>query len=174
MLIKYIQIGIRNLLKHKAYSGINIIGLAIGMTCFILIAIYIQWELSYDKYHQYGEHIYRIVLNPGSFVYQNKDGFNCTPAALMPVLLDECPEIVNGTRISKNSCLIHFNENACIEDRFYYADPDFLNMFSFPLIAGNIETALQNPFSVILTESMARKYFGQSRSINRSVIQLPE
>jgi putative ABC transport system permease protein len=169
MLIKYIQIGIRNLLKHKAYSGINIIGLAIGMTCFILIAIYIQWELSYDKYHQYGEHIYRIVLNPGSFVYQNKDGFNCTPAALMPVLLDECPEIVNGTRISKNSCLIHFNENACIEDRFYYADPDFLNMFSFPLIAGNIETALQNPFSVILTESMARKYFGQSNPIGQTI-----
>lgn len=148
---------------------INIIGLAIGMTCFILIALYIQWELSFDKYHQNGQDIYRIVLNPGNFVYQNKDGFNCTPAALMPVLKQECPEIVNGTRIEKNSCLIHFNENSCNEDRFYYADPDFLKMFNFPLIAGNIETALQNPFSVLLTESMARKYFGLSDPIGQTI-----
>ena len=111
---------------------INIIGLAIGMTCVILIAYYIQWELSFDKYHQHGEHIYRIVLNPGTFAYQNKDGFNCTPATLIPVLKDECPEIVNGTRISKSSCFIHCNENSYVEDRFFYADPDFLKMFSFP------------------------------------------
>ena len=169
MFKKYIQIAIRNLKKNKAYSMINIIGLAIGMTCFILIALYIQWELSFDKYHQHGKDIYRIVLNPGTFAYQNKDGFNCTPAALIPVLKQECPEIVNGTRIEKNSCLIHFNENAYNEDQFYYADPDFLKMFSFPLIAGNIETALQKPFSVLLTESTARKYFGQSNPIGRTI-----
>jgi putative ABC transport system permease protein len=169
MLIKYIKFAIRNLQKNKAYSVINIIGLAIGMTCFILIAFYIQWELSFDKYHQHGEHIYRIVLNPGTFVYQNKDGFNCTPAALIPVLKKECPEIINGTRIEKNSCLIHFNEKSYNEDRFFYADPDFLRMFSFPLISGNIETALQNPFSVILTESMAWKYFGTSDPLGQTI-----
>ena len=169
MFIKYIKFAIRNLQKNKSSSIINIIGLAIGMTCFILIALYIQWELSFDKYHQHGEHIYRIVLNPGTFFYQNKDGFNCTPAALIPVLKQECPEIINGTRIEKNSCLIHFNEKSYNEDRFFYADPDFLKMFSFPLISGNIETALQNPFSVILTESMARKYFGTSNPLGQTI-----
>jgi putative ABC transport system permease protein len=169
MFENYLKTAMRNIIKHRSYSMINIIGLAIGMTCFILIALYIQWELSFDKYHQNGKDIYRIVLNPGTFAYQNKDGFNCTPAALMPVLKQECPEIVNGTRIEKNSCLIHFNENSYNEDRFYYADPDFLKMFNFPLIAGNIETALQNPFSVLLTESMARKYFGQSNPIGQTI-----
>ncbi|MBN1779513.1 ABC transporter permease, partial [bacterium] len=169
MLINYIKTAIRNIIKHRSYSIINIIGLAIGMTCFILIAFYIQWEFSFDKYHRHGKDMFRIVLNPCTFVYQNKDGFNCTPAALMPVLKQECPEIVNGTRIEKNSCLIHFNENSCNEDRFYYADPDFLKMFNFPLIAGNIETALQNPFSVLLTESMARKYFGQTNPVGQTI-----
>lgn len=168
MFIKY-KAAIRILQKNKAYSVINIIGLAIGMTCFILIAFYIQWELSFDKYHQHGEHIYRIVLNPGTFVYQNKDGFNCTPAALIPVSKEECPEIVNGTRILKNSCFIHLNENSYVEDQFFYADPDFLKMFSFPLISGNIKTALQNPYSLILTESMARKYFGYSDPIGQTI-----
>ncbi|MBN2709828.1 MAG: ABC transporter permease [Calditrichaceae bacterium] len=169
MFKNYLKTAIRNIIKHRSNSIVNIIGLAIGMTCFILIALYIQWELSFDKYHQNGQDIYRIVLNPGTFAYQNKDGFNCTPAALIPVLKQECPEIINGTRIEKNSCLIHFNENSYNEDRFYYADPDFLKMFSFPLIAGNIETALQNPFSVLLTESMARKYFGQSDPIGQTI-----
>ncbi|MBN2202554.1 ABC transporter permease [bacterium] len=165
----YLKTAVRNIIKHRSYSMINIIGLAIGMTCFMLIALYIQWELSFDKYHPHGKDIYRIVLNPGTFVYQNKDGFNSTPATLMPVLKQECPEIEYGTRIEKNSCLIHFNGNSCNEDRFYYADPDFMKMFDFPLIAGNIETALQNPFSVLLTESMARKYFGKFNPIGRTI-----
>jgi len=169
MFKNYLKTAIRNIIKHRSNSMVNIIGLAIGMTCFILIVLYIQWELSFDKYHQNGQDIYRIVLNPGTFAYQNKDGFNCTPAALIPVLKQECPEIVNGTRIEKNSCLIHFNEKSYNEDRFFYADPDFLKMFSFPLISGNIESALKNPFSVILTESMARKYFGSSDPLGRTI-----
>ena len=169
MFKNYIKIAMRNIRKYRSYSIINIIGLVIGMTCFILIAVYIQWELSFDKYHKNGKDIYRIVLNPGTFAYQNKDGFNCTPAKLMPVLKQECPEIVYGSRIDKNSCLIHFNENSYNEDRFFYTDPDFLKMFSFPLVAGNIETALQNPYSVILTESMAQKYFGQSNPIGQTI-----
>ncbi|MBN1996640.1 ABC transporter permease [candidate division KSB1 bacterium] len=169
MFKNHIKTAIRNIKKYRSYSIINIIGLAIGMTCFLLIALYIQWELSFDKYHQNGKDIYRIVLNPGSFAYQNKDGFNCTPAALIPVLKQECPEIVNGTRIEKNSCLIHINENSYNEDRFFYADPDFLKMFSLPLVAGNKETVLQNPYSVILTESMARKYFGRSNPIGQTI-----
>ena len=169
MLKNYIRTALRNVIKHKTYSIINIAGLAIGMACFILIALYIQYELSYDTFHVNGDQIYRIVLNPGNFVYQGRDGFNVTPAPLMPTLKAECPEIVHITRLYKNSHFIQCEQKAFIENRFFYADPDFLRMFSFPLIAGNAENALDDPNSVLLTESMAKKYFGDVNPVGKRI-----
>ena len=102
MLKNYLKIALRNITKNKTYSIINISGLAIGMACFIFIIFYIQYELSYDKFNKNGDQIYRVILNPGNTAYQGKDGFNVTPAPLVPVIKTECPEIVNASRVYKD------------------------------------------------------------------------
>ncbi len=171
MLKNYFKIACRNIGKNKAYSIINISGLAIGMACFIFIALYIQYELSYDKFNENGDQIYRIILNPGNTAYQGKDGFNVTPGPLVPVLKTECPEIVHASRVVKDfpDPLVQYGENSFIEKKFFYADPDFLLMFSFPLISGNPKTALSEPYSVLITEEMANKYFGSRNPVGKSL-----
>ena len=172
MLRNYLKIALRNISKNKAYSIINISGLAIGMACFILIIFYIKFELSYDKFNKNGDQIYRIILNPGNTAYQGKDGFNVTPAPLVPVLKTECPEIVHASRVYKAfpDPLVQYGENSVVEKKFFYADPDFLSMFSFPLISGNPKTALSEPYSVLITKETANKYFGNRNPVGKSLI----
>ena len=171
MLKNYFKIAFRNIGKNKAYSTINISGLAIGMACFIFIALYIQYELSYDKFHKNGDQIYRIILNPGNTAYQGKAGFNVTPAPLVPVLKTECPEIIHASRVYKGfpDPLVQSGENSFIEKKFFYVDPDFLLIFSFPLISGNPKTALSKPYSVLITQEIAHKYFGNSNPVGKSL-----
>lgn len=171
MLKNYFKIALRNISKNKAYSIINICGLAIGMACFIFIALYVQYELGYDKFNENGNQIYRIILNPGNTAYQDKDGFNVTPAPLVPVLKTECSEIVHASRVYKDypDPLVHYRENSFVEKKFFYVDPDFLSMFSFPLISGNPKTALSEPYSVLITQETANKYFGNRNPVGKSL-----
>lgn len=170
MLNNYLKIALRNIRKNKTYSIINISGLAIGMACFIFAVLYIQYELSYDKYHKNGDQIYRIYLDLGT-AFQGKDGVNVTPGPLVPVLKTECPEIVNGSRVFKElpEPLIKYGENSFIEKKVFYVDPDFLSMFDFPLISGNPKTALIEPNSILVTEEIAKKYFGNSNPVGKSL-----
>ncbi len=171
MLKNYLKIALRNITKNKTYSIINISGLAIGMACFIFIIFYIQYELSYDKFNKNGDQIYRVILNPGNTAYQGKDGFNVTPAPLVPVIKTECPEIVNASRVYKDfpDPLVQYGENSFVEKKFFYADPDFLSMFSYPLISGNPKTALSEPYSVLITQETANKYFGNRNPVGKSL-----
>jgi putative ABC transport system permease protein len=170
MLKNYLKIALRNIIKNKAYSIINISGLAIGMACFIFIALYIQYELGYDKFNENGDQIYRIILNPGNTAYQGKPGFNVTPAPLVPALKAECPEIVHASRVYKAfpEPLVQYGENSFVEKKFFYIDPDFLSMFTFPLLTGNPNTALNKPYSVLITREMANKYFGNKNPLGKS------
>jgi putative ABC transport system permease protein len=153
MFKNYLLVTVRNLKKNSTYSLLNIIGLAIGMTAFILIALYVQYELSFDKHHKNADRIYRVVREERAF----------TPAPLGPALKEKIPEVDSVARILRSShTLISREQNHFLEEEFYWADPETFEIFSIPFISGNPETALDDPSSIVLSQKSAKKYFGDA------------
>ena len=154
MLKHYFTIGTRHLLRHKHYAVLNILNLAVGMACAVLIGLYIQDERRYDRYHANADRIYRIV-----------NGTNAkTTSALGPALQRLMPEVQSFVRLSPPSggWVIRYEDQSFFEDRVFWADPELFGIFDFPLVQGNPEQALRDPWTVVITESMARKYFGSA------------
>ncbi len=164
MLINYIKIAFRNLLRHKAFSFINIAGLAIGMTCSIFILLWVREELSYDKFNANFEKVYRLTCNVGDFKAA------VSPAGMAVGLKNEMPAIKNITRISKpQGGVFEVGTQKFQEKRLIYADSNFLEMFNYPLLKGDKNSALQNPGGILITENMARKYFGQEEPMGKII-----
>ncbi len=167
MFKNYSKVALRNIKRYKVFSFINITGLTIGLTCTILMLIYIHHELSSDKFHKNAENIYRIVHKTG------EDWNALTPGALKPALQDEMPEVISAVRVCPWGGYIDFNGSISYEDRrytennFFIVDPEFLDTFTFPLISGNPEKALSEPFSIVLTRKMAEKYFGKEAPMGK-------
>jgi putative ABC transport system permease protein len=170
MFRNFLKIAIRNFVKHKVYSLINISGLAIGMASVILIGLYIQDELSYDRYHKNADRIYRFTKSSDGSAIPSWIG---TPAPLAPALKAKFPEIENYVRFDpfgfKNKTLISYKQKSFYEERFYLADPSLFEVFDFKLVKGNPETALVNPTDLIITESIAKKYFGSEEAIGKTI-----
>jgi putative ABC transport system permease protein len=162
MLKNYFKIAFRNLLRHKAYSLINISGLAIGMACSILILLWVQNERSYDRFHANAPHLYRVTAQAGEF----KVAIN---AAGMPGgLKQEIPAIKSFVRLTTLSTkLFETGDRKFEEKRVFYADSNFLELFSFRLLKGNPKTALLNVNGVLITESIAMKYFGREEALGK-------
>jgi len=152
MLRSYIKTALRNIKKYKVYSFINIAGLAVGMACCILIFLWIQDELSYDRFHDNTDRIYRVVSS------LEGEWTSTSPWAISDVLKDDFPEIVRSTRFRTNNLLARYEESSHYEE-VGFVDPDFLHMFSFPLLQGNPDTALSGRDSIILSEKASRRYF---------------
>jgi len=149
-------------MRHKAFSLINISGLAIGMACSILILLWVQNELSYDRFHKNANEIYRIVANAGDF----KVAIN--PAPMSEELQAKMPLIKNTVRLTSPSTNVFEVGNRKFEEKkVFYADSTFLQVFSFPLVKGNPATALQRVDGVLITEDMAKKYFGQEDALGK-------
>ncbi len=171
MLKNYFKIALRNLIKHRIISLINILGLSIGFTCCILLVLFIQHELSYDKFHSQYDQIYRadLVYNFGG---SGSAGI-ATPTALLPALLREVPETKTGVRIFNSGnfrpLVVKHQDKIFQESRFFYADSTFFEVFDFELIKGDPKQALKNPESVILTQSTAEKYFGATDPIGKTI-----
>jgi putative ABC transport system permease protein len=164
MIRNYLKIAWRNIMRHRAYSLINISGLAIGMACSILILLWVQHELSYDRFHKNADELYRITGNAGDF----KAAVN--PAAMPAGLKAQMPVIKNTVRLSHISTnLFEVADKKFEEKRVFYADSTFLEVFSFPLIKGNAKTALQRVDGVLITEDMAKKYFGKEEAIGKTL-----
>jgi putative ABC transport system permease protein len=168
MLKSYLLIGFRNLQKHLSYSIINIVGLSLGLTTCLLLYIWINHELSYDQFHSKADQIYR-----GSMEYSFGGQIaktSVSPTALLPALLT-FPEIEAGVRIANpagwNTFIVRHEDNLFQEDHFYFADSSFFKVFDFNLIKGNADKALNEPYSVIVTENAARKYFGSADPIGK-------
>jgi len=162
MLKNYFKIAFRNIIRHKAFSAINISGLAIGMASSILILLWVQNELSYDRFHKNADQLYRITCSAGDF----KAAVNC--AGMPGGLKDQMPEIESFVRLSHpTTILFEAGERKFTEERTFYADSNFLQFFSFPLLKGAIATAMQRPDAVLLTEEMAIKYFGKEDPIGK-------
>jgi len=158
----YFKLAYRNIIKDKAYSIINISGLAIGLASSILILLWVQNELSYDRFHKNASQIYRITGDFGDLkIALNAEGM---PAGLK----EEMPIIKNTVRLSEISkVLLEADNKRFEEERVFYADPSFMDVFSFPLVQGDRATALKQPDGVLITQQMAVKYFGSQNPIGK-------
>ncbi|WP_422107617.1 ABC transporter permease [Winogradskyella sp.] len=167
MLRNYFKIAFRNLLKNKVYSAINIGGLAIGMACFLLIALFIQNELSYDRYHEKADNIYRVIHNRNT---DNSDPWVWGNAPIGPALKSDFPEIIEKVQFSgRSDILLTYEENSFQESECFYVDATVFDVFSWSLIYGDAETALETPYSIVLTETTAKKYFGNQNPVGKTI-----
>lgn len=161
MFNNYLKIAWRSMIKHKGHSLINITSLMIGFSCFILIGLFVQYELSYDRYHEKAEQIYRVVTK---IDYADGSGteniWNCTPMPLKSAIQNDFPEVLSATRVYLRSGVARYEDQIHFERKLFLVDPEFFEIFSFPLLKGNAETALNDPTSVVLTQEAALKYFG--------------
>lgn len=166
MLKNYFKIALRSLWRHKIFSLINIMGLAMGMTACILIYLYVSFELSYDSFHQNADRIYRVVSDlktPDELIRQNG------PApAVAPNIKDEFPEVSSFVRITNwDDIAVRKGSIKLIEKRITWADSSFFEIFNFGLVKGDPRTALRDPHTVVLSERTARKYFGETDPVGQ-------
>ena len=166
MLTSYLKIAIRNMKRHKVYSLINILGLAVGMTCVILIFLWIQDEMRYDRFHEKADRIYRVI---NTSEWEGKRSmFVYTAAGIGPALVNDYPDIVDAVTIDKRHVVIQ-NRKKRFFETVIYTDPQILEIFSFPLVKGDPETALARPNAIVISEEMARKYFGDENPIGKAL-----
>ncbi|MCL4511471.1 MAG: ABC transporter permease [Bacteroidetes bacterium] len=175
MLKNYLKIAFRNILRNKVYSFINIAGLAVGMAACITIFVYVQHEYSYDSFNKKADRIYRI--NERMNLNGKSIKVALSPATLGPFLLDEFPQIESMVRLdafdlisSIGSPPLRYREKVLRASHFVLADSTFLDVFSFKMVQGNPESALDAPFSVVLTKEAAQKLFGGENPIGKSII----
>jgi len=166
MLKNYFKIALRNLIKYKKYSLINILGLAIGLASVILILLWVQDELSYDKFHTHSKQIYLSVRS------ELGDPSVSTSMQLGPTLTAEIPEVLNATAYvtlpAAYQCFLQHGEKG-FNELLGLVDPQFFNIFSYEFLSGDIQSSLTDLNSLIITEQIAQKYFGNSDVVGKSL-----
>ncbi|WP_207515686.1 ABC transporter permease [Longitalea luteola] len=178
MIKNYLTVAFRNLFRSKVYSLINIFGLAIGMAAGFFIFQYVYFESSYDKFHTNADRLYRINMSySGSFAHLGATA--ATHPAVAPAMKAEFPEVVDYVRLVppnvflKTAVVSYTDEDGQTkrfnESDFYFAENSFFNVFSFPLLVGDAATALQKPGSIVLTATMAKKYFGNADPVGKTI-----
>ena len=164
----HFKIAWRNLIKNKVYSGINIIGLAIGLTAGFLILQYVNFEHSYDKFHSKKNSIYRVVADldtPSSGKMESS-----RPAcAVPPHMEEEFPEVISAVRFMRLELAVRKDEVKLVEDKAAAADKAFFEVFDFDLLQGDKKSVLQEPYSVVLTQETANRYFGNESAIGKTI-----
>ena len=167
MLKNYLKIALRNLRRQKGYAFINVFGLAVGMAVCLLIVLFIQEERSYDQFHENADRIYRVHIVRGEG--EQRSVSNNLPEPVAPLMYESLPEVEAFVKVSGPyaEVLITTNDRQRYEDRFMQASPAFFEVFSYKAIAGNLDTALDEPGSVVLTESAARTYFGDEDPVGQ-------
>ncbi len=166
MLRNYITVAFRNLIRQKGFAIINVLGLTIGLTVSAVIILYIVHELGYDRFHENAKKIYRVTIN--GEISGQKLNVAVTSPPFGPALVNDFPEVVDYTRINPpENALFAFDDGRYYEDDILYADSSFFRIFTIPLIQGDPETALAVPRSIVLTESLARKYFGEEFPVGK-------
>lgn len=160
----------RNIKRSKAYSALNILGLAVGLAVFILIMLFVRTETSYDRYHANGRNIYRIVQEQPGNVYLGSNVFAVTPGPLAAAMARDFPEVLKATRIDNwGNVLVRVGEKSFLESEIHWTDPQTFEIFSFPVVRGEGGSALKDPFSVLLSESAAARFFGGDDPVGRTL-----
>ncbi|MDX1410097.1 MAG: ABC transporter permease, partial [Saprospiraceae bacterium] len=174
MLRNYFKIAWRNLLRNRSYALINIVGLAIGLACFMLIMLFVRDELGYDRFHEDGDRIYRVALErkyPGRSRH-----YAIIPHSYAEAIHKEYPEVETTCRLfyfQGNNFTMKIGDQLYEEDQFMWADTTFFEMFGIPLLLGEPDKVLSKPNNVVLTESTARKLFGDRDPVGE-VIDIPQ
>ncbi len=163
----YFKIAVRNLRKNTAFSFINIFGLAIGLTSFMLISAFVYNELSYDKYPENAKDIYRVKLS--TIGNGSVDVYPMVDVAVGEGIKRAFPEVQASTRLSTAIDFIKYDDKQFKENQLAYVDSNFLQMFSIPLIEGNIQNALVQPNSIVISKAFAKKYFGDREALGKSL-----
>jgi len=171
MLKPFYRTAVRTLLKRKLYSAINIAGLALGMTAFLLISIYVLHERSYDNFHVKGDRIFRLKLNMFSEGILETEAAG-VGAAVGPDLKSIFPEIQKYVRLRRNQVMLSYKETVFRETTVFFGSEDFFTVFSIPLIKGTDATALREPWKVAVSESFAKKYFGNEDPMGKVLTNL--
>ncbi len=169
MIRNYFKIAWRNLIKNKIYTVINLTGLTIGMTCFILITLFIQFELSYDQEHEKSDRIFRVVQQQVGNEYRGTDFFALAPNPLGVALKEDYPQVEAVTNINQSFALL-VNENKSFSEQGILTDKHIFDVFTIPVLQGDPKKALEDPNSIVLTESLALKIFGSISVIDRSIL----
>ncbi|MEN6311850.1 MAG: ABC transporter permease, partial [Acidobacteriota bacterium] len=168
LLWNYVKIALRKIQRQKGYAFINIAGLALGMACALLVLLWVQYEFSYDRFHANAGTLYRVEQDMPA--PNGKFHINATPYGMAAELKAEIPEIKDAARRSNpGEMLVRRGDRAFYEDGIRAVDPSFLRMFTFPAVEGDIETALRDPGSIAVTETMARKYFGAGNPVGQTL-----
>lgn len=166
MFKNYMLIAIRNIFRNKLSSTVNILGLAFGICSALLIFLWVNDELDYDHFHANTDRLYRVMENQ-----QYTDGklytFSATPAPMAPFIKDKYPEIEKASRFTWDiTSLFQFGDKSFYETG-KYVDQDFIEMFSFPFVSGEPTTALKEKNSIVITEKVAKKYFGTGEALGK-------
>ena len=171
MIQNYLKIALRGIKKNKGYSFINILGLSIGMACFMLIMLFVHWELSYDGFHENVENKYRVIVRTNSGTYNfGKTTMGVIPAPMAATMAEEYPEVVQITRVHRARNHLFIHDTARFEETGLYADENFLKIFSFPLARGTAITALREPMTMVITRELGAKYFGHEDPMGKILI----
>ena len=168
MIKNYFKIAFRNLWRHKSFSLINIVGLAIGLTAGFLIFMYVKFEMSYDDFHKNKNEIYRVVADiktPTETLH-----WSSSTAPLGPAMQADFPVVKANTRIFNFSFLVQNKDTKFQENNVVLAEPSLFKIFTFPLIKGDVNKALEAPYSVVMTETLAKKYFGSEDPMGKSLL----
>jgi len=185
LILNSIKVSLRKMRRQKWYSLISITGLAVGIACSVLILLWVRHELSYDRFHNNTEHIYRVIMEDNL-----NDGISIhpwLPFPLCPALENKFPEITAATRYRPEDMVVRYKNNSHTETRFLTVDPSFFKIFSFSFLMGNPDDSFSNPNSIIIRDTMAEKYFGDEDPVGKvlnlsgradlsvsSVVHIPE
>jgi putative ABC transport system permease protein len=168
MFKNYFKIAFRNLWKHRAFSFINIMGLTVGMTACFLIFLYVRFEVSYDSFHAKADRIYRVVADiktPTEVIHSGVPAW-----AVPPHMAADLQEVESYVRVMNQPLLVRKGELKFQEDNLGIADSAFFQVFSFPLLHGDPKTALNDPFTMVLSETTAKKYFGNTDPMGQTLL----
>jgi putative ABC transport system permease protein len=170
MIKNYLKVAIRNLIKHKGYAFINILGLAVGIAASVLIFLYIKNETSYDAFHEKADRTYRLTAD-----WSNKGDSRIhqlgTPFILAKTIRENYPQVEAITQLSGplGDVIVRYRDIAFKETDVFCAEPSFFDIFSFPLLEGNPETSLKDTNKTVITQSLAKKYFGDEEPLGKTI-----
>jgi putative ABC transport system permease protein len=169
MMKNHLKMAFRNMQRHKGFAFINIFGLSVGITCCLMISLFVRDELNFEKFHKNSSRIYRTIVD--EYVDGKWEHNVGSPDLLGPVLEKEFPEVLSCVRLFNPNWIdkwsVSFEKKYFYEDNLFFADPTIFKVFTFPLLRGDPETALKDTNAIVITETMAQKYFGKEDPIGK-------
>jgi putative ABC transport system permease protein len=167
MTTDFFRTALRTILKHRAHSALNVLGFSTGLACFALIVIWVNQQFQFDRMHKNADRIYQVnaLVNDQSSTWKEA----VTPAPLVRAMDQELPEVEHVLRMDFTDAVLSTGNVRVVEDGIVAADPSFFTFFDFNLLKGNPAQALSHPYSVVISESMARKYFGDTDPVNQTL-----